>query len=80
MKDESKKIILQAGKRYTFPAVIPSEKEDISALFTGEYDSRNGNAILMTRYGERWSVPPENCTPEQHHSKKDRQNRKERKK
>ena len=51
---------LKEGKRYTFPLVVPSDGRIKSGLFTGEY-GKNGNAILMTRCGECWSVPVSNC-------------------
>ena len=50
---------LKAGKLYSFPLTIPSDGREKEGLFTGEY-ADNGNAILMTKNGERWSVPKEN--------------------
>ena len=52
-------MIIEVGKRYLFPLTIPSDGQEKSGLFTGEY-ADNGNAILMTKNGERWSVPKEN--------------------
>ena len=52
---------LEIGKRYSFPLTIPFDGRKKDGLFTGEYES-NGNAILITRSGERWQVPEENCT------------------
>ena len=44
------------GKRYEwFINNYEDKKKD--GLFTGEYDKTNGNAILLTRNGEKWSVP-----------------------
>lgn len=51
------------GKRYEW-YINNYEDKKKNGLFTGEYDKSNGNAILLTRYGERWSVPVEdldNC-------------------
>ena len=53
--------------------MIPSDKEDVSALFTGYYDPRNGNALLMIKYGQLWSIPAQDCKPEQPHGKKGNQ-------
>ena len=51
---------LIAGKRYMWPAKPQVHGTRwVNGLFTGEYDSVNGNAILMTANGERWSVPTE---------------------
>jgi hypothetical protein len=44
------------GKRYTWD-INNYEDKTKSGLFTGEYDKHNGNAILITKNGERWSVP-----------------------
>ena len=52
--------MLIPGKRYKWLTVIPGDKYR-DGLFTGEYDKNNGNAILMTRNGETWSVPEKNC-------------------
>lgn len=51
---------LQTGKRYAWPITIPSDGRMKSGLFTGQY-AKNGNAILITKTGEEWSVPAENC-------------------
>jgi len=52
--------ILKIGKRYEWPVTIPFDGRKKSGLFTGKY-KENGNAILITKDGQRWSVPPENC-------------------
>jgi len=54
--------MLKTGKRYEFPIRIPGNKKK-NGLFTGEYDKNNGNAILITKNGETWSIPEENCIP-----------------
>jgi len=46
------------GKRYEW-YINNYEDKKKNGLFTGEYDKSNGNAILLTRNGERWSVPVE---------------------
>jgi hypothetical protein len=53
---------LITGKRYMWPAK-PQVRGTrwVNGLFTGEYDPANGNAILVTTNGERWSVPVEEC-------------------
>lgn len=47
------------GKRYEWHINNVDDRKK-NGLFTGEYDKANGNAILMTRNGETWSVPAEN--------------------
>lgn len=44
------------GKRYEWH-INNYENKKKDGLFTGEYDKVNGNAILLTRNGEKWSVP-----------------------
>lgn len=46
------------GKRYEW-YINNCENKKKDGLFTGEYDKANGNAILLTRNGEEWSVPVE---------------------
>ena len=53
--------ILKIGKRYEWPMTIPFDGRIKSGLFTGKYNEKNGNAILITNDHQRWSVPPENC-------------------
>ena len=51
---------LKRGKRYYwYPLLLGCvyQGKILSGLFTGEYDENNGNAILITKWGERWSVP-----------------------
>ena len=44
------------GKRYTW--YINNYEDKIkSGLFTGNFDKNNGNAILITKEGETWSIP-----------------------
>lgn len=50
---------LVKGKRYEW-YINNYENKKKDGLFTGEYDKTNGNAILLTRNGEEWSVPVEN--------------------
>ena len=52
---------LVEGKRYMWPSQ-PNKPGTrwVNGLFTGEYKS-NGNAILITKDGERWSVPVDEC-------------------
>lgn len=50
---------LTKGKRYTW-YINNYENKIKSGLFTGEFDKNNGNAILMTKNGETWSIPIEN--------------------
>ena len=49
-----------AGKRYCWYPILVSgggyKGKIHSGLFTGEFD-KNGNAFLMTKYGETWSIP-----------------------
>lgn len=50
---------LVKGKRYewivkTFRTIPRKHK---NGLFTGEFDPTNGNALLITKNGEEWSVP-----------------------
>lgn len=49
---------LTKGKRYTW-YINNYENKIKSGLFTGEFDKNNGNAILMTKNGETWSIPIE---------------------
>ena len=49
------------GKRYKW-LINNYENKKKDGLFTGEYDKANGNAILLTRNGERWSIPVEDLT------------------
>lgn len=44
------------GKRYTW-YINNYEDKKKSGLFTGSFDEKNGNAILMTKNGEVWSIP-----------------------
>ena len=44
------------GKRYTW-YINNYETKMESGLFTGDFDKNNGNAILMTKEGETWSIP-----------------------
>lgn len=52
--------ILKVGKRYEWPMTIPCDVRMKNGLFTGQY-TKNGNALLITKNGEEWSVPEENC-------------------
>ena len=45
------------GKRYEWHMNNYNNKKT-DGLFTGKYED-NGNAILLTRNGEQWSVPVE---------------------
>ena len=56
---------LIAGKRYWFPLTIPCDGRVKSGLFTGQYD-RNGNAFIVTKTGDRWSIPPKNLFDKEH--------------
>lgn len=47
---------LHAGKRYWFPLNNYTDRKK-SGLFTGEFDKDNGNAILMAKNGDTWSIP-----------------------
>lgn len=49
---------LTKGKRYEW-YINNYERKKKDGLFIGEYDKTNGNAILLTRNGEKWSVPVE---------------------
>lgn len=50
------------GRRYEWHINnIDFKKKD--GLFTGEFDEKNGNALLRTRNGEMWSVPAEDLKP-----------------
>ena len=54
--------MLIQGKRYEWPVSnIPADGVK-NGLFTGQYDKNNGNALLMTKNGETWSVPEHDCT------------------
>lgn len=46
------------GKRYWWNVDNYSDRIK-SGLFTGSFDPKNGNAILMTKSGETWSIPIE---------------------
>jgi hypothetical protein len=46
---------LIAGKRYWW-YINNAEDKKKDGLFTGEY-YKNGNAKLLTRNGEEWSIP-----------------------
>ena len=48
------------GRRYEW-YINNYENKKKDGLFTGEYET-NGNAILLTRSGEQWSVPVEELT------------------
>ena len=50
---------LVPGKRYWWYVDNISDRKRVG-LFTGEYDYRNGNAVLITKWGERWSIPIDN--------------------
>ena len=48
---------MKKGKRYWW--YFHNERNKIkSGLFTGEYE-KNGNAILLTKNGDSWSLPCE---------------------
>lgn len=56
-------MIIEQGKRYVFHTSTyggtNSPKEDsheVSALFTGEYDKDNRNALLIDKNGVSWSI------------------------
>lgn len=53
-------MILVKGKRYEWTITIPSDGRMVNGLFTGRY-KENGNALFLTKKGEVWSVPPNNC-------------------
>lgn len=44
------------GKRYWW-YINNYENKIKSGLFAGEYDINNGNALLITKNGEHWSIP-----------------------
>lgn len=49
------------GKRYEWPiSNIPADGKR-NGLFIGIYDKNNGNALLMTKNGDTWSIPEEDC-------------------
>lgn len=48
--------MIKASKRYYW-LINNYENKIKSGLFTGEYDINNGNALLITKNGEHWSVP-----------------------
>ena len=49
------------GKRYEWPVSnIPADGKK-NGLFIGIYDKNNGNALLMTKNGDTWSIPEEDC-------------------
>jgi len=48
--------MIKTGKRYYW-FINNYENKIKSGLFTGEYDINNGNAILLTKNGECWSIP-----------------------
>lgn len=52
------KSAIKTGKRYWF-YINDYDGSYKSGLLTGEKEE-NGNVILMTKTGERWSIPPEN--------------------
>lgn len=56
---------LIAGKRYWFPLTIPCDGRVKNGLFTGDYDCR-GNAVIITKMGSVWSIPPENLFDKDH--------------
>lgn len=47
---------MKPGKRYWW-YINNYENKIKSGLFTGEYNKKNGNAILLTKNGECWSIP-----------------------
>lgn len=51
------------GKRYSW-YINNYENKLKSGLFTGDFDRNNGNAILMTKSGEVWSIPLTNLKEE----------------
>ena len=46
---------MKQGKRYWW-YINNYENKVKSGLFTGEYN-KNNNVILLTKSGERWSIP-----------------------
>ena len=53
--------MLIKGKRYEWPVQSPFDGRMKNGLFTGEY-AKNGNALFMTKRGEVWSVPEQDCS------------------
>ena len=51
--------MIKVGKRYWW-YINTYENKIKSGLYTGEYDMNNGNALLLTKNGECWSVPQKN--------------------
>lgn len=49
------------GKRYEW-YINNYDNRKKNGLFTGEYDKNNGNAILLTKNGETWSICVENLS------------------
>lgn len=49
------------GKRYEWHINNYDDRKK-NGLFTGEYDKNNGNAILLTKNGETWSICVENLS------------------
>jgi hypothetical protein len=49
---------MKTGKRYWW-YINNYENKIKSGLFTGEYDEKNKNALLLTKSGVCWSVPKE---------------------
>ncbi len=49
------------GKRYEWYINNYDDRKK-NGLFTGEYDKNNGNAILLTKNGETWSICVENLS------------------
>ena len=49
---------MKTGKRYWW-YINNYENKVKSGLFTGEYDKKNKNALLLTKSGVCWSVPKE---------------------
>lgn len=49
-------INITKGKKYYWNINNYSNKTK-TGLFTGNFDQYNGNAILMTKTGETWSIP-----------------------
>lgn len=47
---------LMPGKRYWFYIDNWSNRKK-DGLFTGDYDPNNGNALLMSKNGDTWSIP-----------------------
>ena len=44
------------GKRYSW-YINNYENKIKNGLFTGDFDKNNGNAILITKKNETWSIP-----------------------